>query len=218
MKAFIDSATGLFTSITVLLGALATLSTQIITLWRKSRKDESGRDQEKPARLRKILGQMLNWFTALVVAVLLGAVIVLIVRTPPQCRPATLTITSPSAGAVVDVSQTVTGNVTCLGSGQHAWLILQPGGPGGGGYFPQSEVSVAGNTWSTTAHFGQQSAADDGSPFTILAVIANDTADQQFRDWLTTGEATGSYPALADLKGAAIMDQAKVVRVTYQGP
>ncbi len=128
------------------------------------------------------------------------------------------TAASPGAGAVVDVSQTVTGNVTCLSSGQHAWLILQPGGPGGGGYFPQDQVSVAGNTWSTTAYFGQQSAADNGRPFTILAVIANDTANQRFRTWLTSGKATGRYPALADLTGATIMTQAKVIRGTYQGP
>lgn len=212
MKSFIDSTAGLLTSIAALLGALAAIIAQIAALWRKSSKD-----QKKAVRLKKILRGMLNWITALAVAVSLGAVIILIARTPPQCRP-TLTITRPGAGAVVDVSQTVTGNVTCLSSGQHAWLVMQPGGPGGGGYFPQDAVSVAGNTWSTTAYFGQPSAVDDHRPFTVLAVIANDTADQRFRTWLDSGKATGSYPALADLTGAAVMTQVKVIRSTYQEP
>ncbi len=213
MKSFIDSTAGLLTSIAALLVALTSIIVQIAALWRKFKGEPS-----RVARLKKILRGMLNALTALAVIVSIVAVIILIARTPPQCRPATLTITSPGAGAVVDVSQTVTGNVTCLSSGQHAWLILQPGGPGGGGYFPQDEVSVAGNTWSTTAHFGQQSAVDNGRSFTILAVIANDTADQRFRTWLDSGKATGSYPALADLTGAAVMTQVKVIRGTYQGP
>lgn len=208
---FFASTAGLLTSIAVLLVALSAIIAQIVTLSRKPSKDQ------KAVRLKKILGEMLNGTTAAAVTLSLGAVIILIARTPPQCRP-TLTITSPAAGAVVDASQTVTGTVTCLSSGQHAWLILQPGGPGGGGYFPQDEVPVTGSTWSTTVYFGQQSAADDGRPFTILAVIANDTADQRFRTWLASGEATGSYPALADLTGATIVSQVKVIRGTDQGP
>lgn len=211
---FIDGTAGLLTSIAALLVALTPIIVQIVTRWRKFKGQPS-----KVARLKKTLREMLNALTILAVIVSLGAVtsIILITRTPPQCQPA-LTITRPGAGAVVDVSQIVTGNVTCLSSSQHAWLILQPGGPGGGGYFPQDEVSGAGNTWSTTASFGQQSAVDNGRPFTILAVIANDTADQRFRTWLDSGKATGSYPALADLTGAAVMTQVNVIRSTYQGP
>jgi hypothetical protein len=216
VKAFVESTAGLLTSIAALIGAVAAIIAQVVALWRKSGKDESGKDR-KSVRLKKILRKMLNWGTALLMAVSLGAVIILIARTPPQCRPMTLTITSPGAGAVVDVSQSVTGNVACLSSDRHAWLILQPGGPGGGGYFPQDAVSVAGNTWSTTAYFGQQSSVDDGRLYTMLAVIADDTADQRFRTWLAAGSATGSYPALADLTGAAVMTQVKVIRGTYRG-
>jgi hypothetical protein len=212
MKSFIDSTAGLLTSIAALLAALSAIIAQIVTLWRKSRKGK------KAVRWEKIFRKMLNSITALALVVSVGAVVILIARTPPQCRPTTLTITSPSMGTVVDVSQTVTGNVTCLSSGQHAWLVLQPGGSGGGGYFPQDEVSVAGNTWSTTAIFGQQSAVDNNRPFTILAVIADDTADQRFRAWLAAGSPNGSYPALTDLAGAVIMTQVKVIRGIYQGP
>jgi hypothetical protein len=212
MKSFIDSTAGLLTSIAALLVALTSIIVQIVTLWRKFKGQPS-----RVARLKKILREMVNALTVLAVIVSLGAVIILINRTPSQCLP-TLTITRPAADAVVDVSQIVAGNVTCLSSGQHAWLVLQPGGPGGGGYFPQDEVSGAGNTWSTTANFGQQSAIDNGRPFTILAVVVNDTADQRFRTRLDSGKATGSYPALADLTGAAVMSQVNVIRSTYQGP
>ena len=59
---------------------------------------------------------------------------------------------------------------------------------------------------------------DDGRPYTMLAVIADNTADQRFRTWLAAGSATGSYHAIADLTGAAVMTQVKVIRGTYQGP
>jgi hypothetical protein len=207
MKAFIDSTAGLIASIAALLAGLTAIITQLVKIWHKYGKD-----------LKKTLRALLNWITALALAIVIGGFIILVARTPPQCQPTTLTITSPTAGAVVNVSEIVTGHVTCLSSDQHAWLILQPAVPGGGGYFPADEVSAAGNTWSTTVYFGQQSAVDNGRPFTLLAVIANDTADQRFRSWLAAGSATGSYPALADLTGAAVLAQIKVIRGPFQGP
>ncbi len=207
-----NSTAGLLAGLGALLAGLAAIITQFTRMWLRFGKT-----------LKPALRGMLNWISALALAVALVGLIILLLRpppTPPQCRPTTLTITSPKARAIVNVSEVVTGHVTCLNSDQHAWLILQPAVPGGGGYYPQDEVSVTGNanTWSTTVYFGHRSALDNGRPFTLLAAIADDSANQRFHNWLATGFATGSYPALADLTGATVLSKVKVVRGPFQRP
>src|SRR5579859_8046750 len=145
-----DSMAALIGAIAALLAALTTLIAQIAALL-KDRKVNPGKgkqgesnpgegkpDEGKPGKGHQKAGCPKRiLIIGIAVAVLLCAVFILVTRTPPQCKPTTLTITSPSAGAVVDLNQTVTGNASCLSSGQHPWLVLQVGGPGGGGYFPQ---------------------------------------------------------------------------------
>lgn len=206
-----NSAAGLLTGIGALLAGLAAVVAQFVKIWRRIPEGERSTFADN---LKHALRGLLNWATALFLAVAVGGVVILLARTPPQCRPATLSITSPVQGAVVNLSEVATGHVTCLASGQHAWLILQPVVPGGGGYFPQDQVSAAGNTdsWSTTVYFGGRSAVDNGRQFILLAVIADDSADQRFRAWLANGRASGSYPALPDLPGATVLAQVTVTR------
>ncbi len=162
--------------------------------------------------MRVVLRGLLNRLTALALVLSLGGIIILVVHKPPPCQPA-LTITSPVAGAMVGLNQVVTGHASCLAAGQHPWLILQPVASSGSGYFPQDELSVAANSWSTTATYGRAApAADNGRRFILLAVIADDKADRRFLDWLAGGAASGNYNALADLTGATVLDQVTVVR------
>lgn len=142
----------------------------------------------------------------------------------PRCTGTNMSITSPAQGTVVNVSQPVLGTINNLCPGQHPWLVIQPGGStgatGGGGYFPQDEVAVTGDTrrWSTTANFGQPSKADSGRPFALLAVVADDSADQAFRAYMKSGDMTGNFPGLARLSGATILSQITVTRALYPGP
>ena len=209
MKAFVDSTAGLVAGFGTLLLGLAAIIAQAVKIWSEYPKDPNKRE---PLHLKQILRGLVNWISALALAVSSVGLIIVITHKPPQCQPTTLTITSPTAGVIVNVGEIVTGNVTCLSSDQHIWLILKPEVPGGGEYYPADVVSVAGGKWSTTVHFGRQSPVDSGIRFTLLATIANDAADQRFRSWLSAGSATGKYPALADLTGAAVLAMVTVTR------
>ena len=208
---FADSVVGLLTALAALITALTAVSTMTVKLIRAG---------------GKRLGDFFRAFTrsrytAPVLGLIILGLAILITRSPtnsPSCPVTKLSIISPAAGSHVNVSQSVIGRLDCLKSGQHVWLVLQPGGPGGGGYFPQTEVSASGqaNMWSTTAYFGLPSAADDGQPFKLLAVIADDYAQRQFRNYLRRGPIEG-YLALTNLGSATILTEVDVVRGKFLG-
>lgn len=203
---FIDSWAGLATGFGTLLVGLAAIIAQGLTIWSKHPREPAWR------RIKKVLRSLLNWISALALAVSLGGLIIIITHKPPQCQPPTLSITSPVAGATVNVGEIADGTVTCLSAGQHVWLVLKADVTGGGEYFPANVVSVAGSRWSTTVNFGRQSPVDNGVRFTLLATIANDAADQRFRNWLAAGQTNGNFPALGDLTGATVLAQVTVIR------
>lgn len=157
--------------------------------------------------------------TAALTAVLIGALI-LVTRSliPAPCGGVNLSITSPAGGTVVNESQPVLGTINHLCPGEHLWLVLQPSS---GGYYPQDEVAVSSNAerWSAAAYFGQPSKIDDGKQFTLLAVVADDATNQQFRVYLASGHANGDrFPALGSLGGATVLSQINVIRGSYLGP
>ncbi len=158
---------------------------------------------------------------AALTAVLIGA-LVLVARPfiHAPCGGVNVSITSPTDGVVVNQSQLVLGTINHECPGQHLWVVLQPGGAGGGGYYPQDEVAVAGNAgrWSTTTYFGEASKADDGRPFNLLVALADDATSQQFSAYLASGNETGSFPALAGLGNATVLSEITVIRGTYLGP
>lgn len=155
---------------------------------------------------------------AALAAVLVGALF-LIARhyLPSPCSPVAVSITSPADGAVVSQSQPVLGTINHLCPGHHLWLVLQPGGLGGGGYYPQNEVAVASDAerWSVAAYFGRPSRSDDGRTYTLLAVAADDATNLRFQGYLRSGAITHKYLGLGDLGGAAVLSQIKVTRGSY---
>jgi len=158
---------------------------------------------------------------AALTSVLIGALLLVgRVVIPPSCSLTNLSIISPTDGAMVNQSQPVIGTINHLCPGQHLWLVLQPGGPGGGSYYPQNEVAVASNAerWSTAAYFGRPSKSDDGRPFTLLAVVADDSTSLQFQTYLKSGQATDNFPGLGDLGGATVLGEINVIRGTYLPP
>src|ERR1051326_5543120 len=198
MKSFIDSTAGLAVGFGTLLIGLAAIIAQGLTIWSKHANEPARQ------RIKKVLRALLNWISVLALAVSLGGLVIVTTHKPPPCQPPALSITSPVAGAIVNVGEIANGNVTCLSAGQHVGLILKPDVPGGGEYFPADVVSVADNRWSTTVNFGRQSPVDNGVRFTLLATIADDAADQRFRNWLAAGQASTDFPALGDLTGATV--------------
>ena len=192
-------------------GGLAVIGTKIAKLWVKIRKF--------PDVLRVLWKSRL---TAVALTSVLIGVLLFVGRAiiPAPCSPTSLSITSPGNGAVVSQSQPVLGTINHLCPGQYLWLVLQPGGPGGGSYYPQNQVAVAGNAgrWSTATYFGRASKSDDGRPFTLLAVVADSATNLQFQAYLTSGEVTHNFPGLSDLGGATVLSQVQVIRGPYLPP
>jgi hypothetical protein len=201
----------LFVGLAAISGGLVTIGAKIAKLWAKRRGFGDALGTLWKSRLTAVA------LTSIVIGGLLVAAWALI---PPSCPPTSLSFTSPRDGTVVSQSQPVLGTINHLCPGQHLWLVLQPGGSGGGGYYPQNEVAVIGNAgrWSTAAYFGRSSKSDDGRPFTLLAVVADNSANQEFQAYLTSGGITHSFPGLGDLTGAAILSQVKVTRGSYLPP
>jgi hypothetical protein len=208
IESFLRNVEGLVVALAAIVGGLAYLV-------------KEGRKLGGPftVRLRKLWKS--RWTPAAVAVILFGGAL-LAVRSviPPPCSPTNLSIISPTDGAVVSQSQPVFGTINHLCPGQYLWLVFQSGGPGGGGYYPQNEVAVASNAkrWSTAAYFGQASKSDNGRPFTALVVIANDSTNRQFQEYLASGKVTHNFPGLADLGGAAIVSEIKVTRGPYLPP
>ncbi len=164
------------------------------------------------------------WKSRLAVAALTAVVIgaLILVALPfinAPCGGVNVSITSPTDGVVVNQSQLVLGTINHECPGQHLWVVLQPGGTGGGSYYPQDEVAVASNAgrWSTTTYFGEASKKDDGRPFNLLVALADDATSQQFSAYLAAGK-TGGFPGLAGLGNATVLSEITVIRGTYLGP
>jgi hypothetical protein len=201
---------------TLLLG-LAAISGGLVAIGKKTA--ELIKDPGYPGftRLLHALWES-RWTAAALTAVLIGALI-LVARPliPAPCGGVNVSITSPTNGMVVNQSQPVLGTINHLCPGQHLWLVLQPGA---GGYYPQQDVAVASDagSWSTATYFGRPSKVDDGLRFALLAVVADNSTDQQFRAYVASGKATGNYPALPGLDDAAVLSQITVIRGNYPGP
>ncbi|MGD0609412.1 MAG: hypothetical protein ABSA53_38285 [Streptosporangiaceae bacterium] len=202
---------GLFVGLAAIAGGLVTIGAKIAKLWVKIHNITDALRALWKSRLTAVALTSILFGASLFVA---RALI------PPPCSPTSLSITSPRDGTVVNQSQPVLGTINHLCPGQHLWLVLQPGGAGGGGYYPQNKVAVASNAerWSTATYFGRQSNSDDGRPYTLLAVVADNPTNQQFQAYLTHGGVTHNFPGLADLGGAAVLSQIKVIRGRYLPP
>jgi hypothetical protein len=204
------------TSVGTLFLGIAAIAGGLGVIGRKSAKLIKGPWHGFTAFLRDLWKS--RWTAAALAAVITGAFI-LLVRPfiPAPCEGVNMSITSPVDGAVVNQSQPVLGTINHLCAGQHLWLVLQPGD---GGYFPQQEVAVttSAGRWSTATYFGRPLKADDGLRYALLAVVADDSANQKFRAHLISGNATGNYPALPGLDNATVLSQITVTRGPYLSP
>jgi hypothetical protein len=119
-------------------------------------------------------------------------------------------ITNPFNGesvpATVKVSGTILGD---LPSNRHMWILVNPELTPGV-YWPQRgyEVVPFNGLWSWIADLGGNS----GENLSILAVLVDDAANQQFIKWNEQCVAADKWPGLGLPDGAEIMDRVTVIK------
>ncbi|MGZ4881337.1 MAG: hypothetical protein ACXV3U_04470 [Halobacteriota archaeon] len=125
-------------------------------------------------------------------------------------------ITAPRDGGTVELHQDIAGTSQNIKRGQQVWVILHP--VPNGAYYPadravdNSVTLYANNEWTTSAYFGQENEA--GIRYEILAVVANQQAQNVFQDYLYQSNASKSWAGLTTLPdGAVPYDSITVTRV-----
>jgi hypothetical protein len=129
----------------------------------------------------------------------------MLIRRQAGPAPLGLTIDSPSEEQQVDCQITVQGTLSApLAEGQSLWLLIQPGQTqslGVGTYHPQPGLIVVNNTWQLGVKVGAcpgepGDKGDVGRRFLLLLGIADQQADQAFRDYLQRGPQNGVWEGM----------------------
>lgn len=99
-------------------------------------------------------------------------------------------IDSPDDESIATTPVNVTGRALNIEPSMHLWLVVKP--HGSGGWWPQtSEIITRRNgSWSTSVHLGGSS----GERFDIHLILANDTANLSFNNYLAHGAVNGHFP------------------------
>ena len=125
-----------------------------------------------------------------------------------------VTITFPLNNANVGRNCTVQGTSNDVPDGQVIWVyVYQPYRPNGEQYNPMQKTPIThqNGDWSAFATFGAPD--EDGKEFQIIAILANQAAQDEINVYNANGEQTGIYPATASLPiGAVEYDRVIVTR------
>jgi hypothetical protein len=122
-----------------------------------------------------------------------------------------VTITYPINQARVDQTETVRGTSQGLSAEQVIWVVVFVQEVGR--YYPQNRPAdmEAGDNWSSIVYIGIP--ADTGKRFDILAVVANEEAQDAFTVYLADARDRSDWPGLESLPaGAVIYDRITVTR------
>lgn len=138
-------------------------------------------------------------------------VIPLVVTPTPTLE---IKITSPKEGDDIPVYIIVMGTFSGeLPEGQYMWVVINPH-PSPGQWWPQEgRVNPWRGQWDIPAWLGREK-EDIGEEFDIAIILVNGEDDQNYRDYLRTGQETGSYPGIPLPASAKIMD---IITVTIKG-
>lgn len=132
---------------------------------------------------------------------------------PPTPTPTLeIKITSPKEGDEVPVAIIVRGTFSGeLPEGRYMWVVINPH-PSPGQWWPQEgRVDPWKGQWDVQAWLGREK-EDIGKEFDIAIILVNEEDDQYYRDYLGTGQETGSYPGIPLPASAKIMDIITVMR------
>lgn len=132
--------------------------------------------------------------------------------TPSPTPTLRIKITSPKEGDEVPVSTIVSGTFSGeLQEGQYIWVVINPH-PSPGQWWPQGgRINPWKGQWNVQVWLGREK-EDTGKEFDIAVILVNEKDDQYYRDYLKTGQETGSYPGIPLPASADIIDRITVMR------
>lgn len=129
-------------------------------------------------------------------------------------KPLQVTVESPKNGAPVGWKITVNGKLSSnLATNQHLWLVVHP--EDSGGWWPQNSEIITGSdlAWEQTIYIGQKDSQEDiGKKHDLLLVLADETANRKFNDYLKRASETGVYPREPLPSNVKILNKITVIR------
>lgn len=120
-------------------------------------------------------------------------------------------IISPEEGDEVPISIIVSGSFSGeLPEGQYMWVVINPH-PSPGQWWPQGGRIDPREEWEIPIWLGREK-QNIGDKFDIAVILVNEEDNQDYVDYLKTGEETGSYPGILLPDSADIVDRITVIR------
>ncbi len=117
----------------------------------------------------------------------------------------------PPNNSTVEIKEMIQGTSQRISKGQEIWIVVYPHITDR--YYPQNgpaDVEVGGE-WASLTIIGVET--DTSMKFDIIAVLADETAQDTFNDYLSKSQADQSWEGLEKLpSGAAIYDRVTVTR------
>ena len=132
--------------------------------------------------------------------------------TPSPTPILRIKITSPKEGDEVPVSTIVSGTFSGeLPEGQYMWVVINPHSSPGQWWPQGGRINPGKGQWNVQVWLGREK-EDTGKEFDIAVILVNEKDDQYYRDYLKTGQETGSYPGIPLPASADIIDRITVMR------
>lgn len=121
-------------------------------------------------------------------------------------------ITRPKEGDEVPISTMVSGTFSGeLPEGQYMRVVINPH-PSPSQWWPQGgRINPWKGEWTVQARLGREK-EDIGKEFDIAVILVNEKDDQYYREYLKTGQETGSYPGIPLPASTNIIDRITVMR------
>jgi hypothetical protein len=121
-------------------------------------------------------------------------------------------ILSPTQGAFVEWKTLVKGQIFgILGAGEHLWLVVHPAESSG--WYPQKSQIFPNpdGSWEANIAIGREN-RDHGIQHDIAVVLASNSANKVFNDYLTRGNETKEFPEIPLPEDIRVLAKVSVVR------
>jgi PGF-pre-PGF domain-containing protein len=140
--------------------------------------------------------------------------VVTLTNAAPTDDITSINITHPFDNSIVLMKEKVTGTSQNIPNGQKLWILVYP--HNAYKYYPQhGSVAIENNgDWSIDIEIGTQ--VNVGEKFDIIAVLANQSAQNEFINYINTGINTKQWPGMPSIPNGAV-EYAKVT-VTRTNP
>lgn len=109
-----------------------------------------------------------------------------------------------------EIQERIEGTAKNVPEGKEVWIVIYP--HTAVKYYPIKEVSIQNEKWELPAQFGESK--DTDTEFDIIALLANEQAQDEFTTYLEECEKSKSWPGIDELpEGVEIYDTVTVTRI-----